>query len=891
MNFTKKTLAVLLILLLAFTCIRPTLADEETILTLSIEETSEIYQGKAFTLHLSSNSDSDIQMTLPEGVSFITSPSANITVQSEGQVLSIKFQNGQSTEADLELQANQTGDVTLAAEQAEAKATLSMSVQPNAEQQNVPSNNLKSDDGWTHETNHLKIGEIPLKDGTTLCYQFGGDYPQTRVPSAITMDQDVIPHVYFKDASGNKIYTLSGGDNKTASSYISFYDSNYLEYTEIPNMNLQSFDFYYKTQANGLLALKLVFPLSVGRGSCSMTIEMDGQTDGSVKVTETLTNNHYNTLRDMSMINKFDIAMEGNEGIEIQYTGDNKGLSVTSPDGKYQLNYLFSDGSGFSNWSGYKDQASSTSPLNSNPFNTNAGTGQEALNGTAGTVAYSGTDTAIYAKSQPLTLAADGGTVSYNYTISAGPTETKSAPELSLDQATTGTDTVNYYGNDYAISGTWTDADSESVDLYYQIGSESPVKFASQVANTQKGAAHAYSYTIPAEQILAEGFVENKQVPIKVYATDTSSLTSSSEQVTLKEQLCEVTVQYLDASGNTIHANATLKGQMGTSYQATQLTIDGYTYKETVGTANGTFSAPSETVQFIYDQKPSTLGIKVSNGSSAITKAYTGDTLQYNASFVPPFDQPSTTKYQSADFTVTGLANFSTIDQIKLENEDREQVGVGTVDASDPSKMHIHLTSTNVPGDEMLRISFKGTIAEDTADQSIIRVQISADATFTNGVSTSCQSTAPDVLVETGSLAFASVPNTLTFSQAGGEMIPLSAKSYAATPDQALSVKDDRSTGHKWNMSVRLSSPLTGESSNELLAANVFYYHDGQKYLLSDEVSAPVMTGNADRSNATTDISSNWEKGVEGPEVTVDGNSVKAETYHCTLNWTLQDAP
>jgi hypothetical protein len=85
------------------------------------------------------------------------------------------------------------------------------------------------------------------------------------------------------------------------------------------------------------------------------------------------------------------------------------------------------------------------------------------------------------------------------------------------------------FGTDFNLSGSWNDLDSDIVDLYYAIDSDTPVNFAPSAANsTTKGEEINYQFTIAAEQ-LSLGLHQ-----ITVYAVDDTGRKSNIETVTLK---------------------------------------------------------------------------------------------------------------------------------------------------------------------------------------------------------------------------------------------------------------------------------------------------------------------------------------------------------------------
>ncbi|SPC39370.1 Cell surface protein with LPXTG-motif (fragment) [Latilactobacillus fuchuensis] len=69
-------------------------------------------------------------------------------------------------------------------------------------------------------------------------------------------------------------------------------------------------------------------------------------------------------------------------------------------------------------------------------------------------------------------------------------------------------------------------------------------------------------------------------------------------------QGANVTVNYQDEAGKQIANPATLSGNVGSGYQAVQTPIDGYTFKQVIGTPTGTFSNAAQTVTYVYTKNP-----------------------------------------------------------------------------------------------------------------------------------------------------------------------------------------------------------------------------------------------------------------------------------------------
>ncbi|MGY3312719.1 hypothetical protein ACV242_001215 [Peribacillus simplex] len=83
-------------------------------------------------------------------------------------------------------------------------------------------------------------------------------------------------------------------------------------------------------------------------------------------------------------------------------------------------------------------------------------------------------------------------------------------------------------GSGYTIKGTWSDADSDKVDLYYVLDKGEPIKFASGAANVaDKGEEVSYEYTIPADQLSVGTHT------VYVYSVDDTGRQSNVEKLTL----------------------------------------------------------------------------------------------------------------------------------------------------------------------------------------------------------------------------------------------------------------------------------------------------------------------------------------------------------------------
>ncbi|PGZ57891.1 hypothetical protein COE58_24450 [Bacillus cereus] len=164
-------------------------------------------------------------------------------------------------------------------------------------------------------------------------------------------------------------------------------------------------------------------------------------------------------------------------------------------------------------------------------------------------------------------------------------------PVISLDQ-----EDQECIKGDLHISGKWHDADSDFVDLYYQIDDGTPKKFAENVENKIPGTEYAWDTTIPSAEI------PNGNHNIKVYAIDSKGSTSNIAEVNLKCSKSIVTAKYVDEQGNELSQPIEKSGEIGETYKFEPITIPGYKLKTIEGNPEGTFTKDPQTVVFIYEK-------------------------------------------------------------------------------------------------------------------------------------------------------------------------------------------------------------------------------------------------------------------------------------------------
>ena len=72
----------------------------------------------------------------------------------------------------------------------------------------------------------------------------------------------------------------------------------------------------------------------------------------------------------------------------------------------------------------------------------------------------------------------------------------------------------------------------------------------------------------------------------------------------IPDKKSNITVKYIDISGNTISDNIVKTGNLGEPYTTEQKSIPGYTFKEVQGSASGQFTDQEQTVTYVYTKDP-----------------------------------------------------------------------------------------------------------------------------------------------------------------------------------------------------------------------------------------------------------------------------------------------
>lgn len=116
----------------------------------------------------------------------------------------------------------------------------------------------------------------------------------------------------------------------------------------------------------------------------------------------------------------------------------------------------------------------------------------------------------------------------------------------------------------------------------------------------------------------------------------------------------DVTIKYQDTDGNAIAPDIIKSGNAGDSYFSDNLIIDGYTFKEVIGTPNGTFTDSSQTVTYIYMKNKINTPVEPTKPTGSNSKPVSVDKTTSNSSASKTIALPKTGETNSPLFTVIG---------------------------------------------------------------------------------------------------------------------------------------------------------------------------------------------------------------------------------------------
>ncbi|WP_239256613.1 MucBP domain-containing protein [Listeria ilorinensis] len=615
--------------------------DEDLILSLS-EKTCQVNEEVMLHVQDQQEERKSLQFILPENITAELKQTESATLEQTEKTWTLTWKENQIKQTEIRLKANRAGSYVIQIMDTEQTLALDVSetsekeVQSKGQQEkdefsgintNEESSliqqgeqshvvkNAETDDGWIEQTT------VPMSEMTVnnekIQYYFGyredigkpvNDMKERSIPAFGVPQYDLIQ-------TNGTIYHaareyLSSSDVQTCES---LFDVTYNNMDTITNLKL-----YLKPLENGKEMQKVSFDsvnpafINYSPGEEKPTLHYEvvikPNEDGTLSLTYNMEN--ISAVSANEAILGLELAPEASSHAlgEVYYAGNYRGLYVEEKNLNVRLAYDFKNPNTtnpFPNWKAgivyYPGTGAATILQPSEAFNGRSGTGFENDSAAGGTVAFKNFDidtlihAGVYAKTMPVTLE-QGQKISATYNLSFYTIQEK--PELVLDQATTGNETIPYYGDDFEISGVVKDQNQGDLEVYYQIDNEE-IKKAAYVENTAYAYLHSgydYHYTIPKEELRGK---TNPKITVYTKNQQTGELSESSI-ANLAYNDCMVTVHYVDEAGDPIKEAKVFYGMKGSSYMTTPPNIYGYAYVLTEGNASGTFSQTPQTVTFHY---------------------------------------------------------------------------------------------------------------------------------------------------------------------------------------------------------------------------------------------------------------------------------------------------
>jgi hypothetical protein len=138
-----------------------------------------------------------------------------------------------------------------------------------------------------------------------------------------------------------------------------------------------------------------------------------------------------------------------------------------------------------------------------------------------------------------------------------------------------------------------------------------------------------------------------------------------------------------------------------------------------------------------------------------------------------------------------------------------------------------------------------------------------------------------------GQLIFESAPTSINF---GNHNVSSSTENYSINNISGeLAVRDYRSIGSNWRMSVQLVKDFTEASSGAMLGSTLSGFDEsGQQQSIKVGESATIYSKQTENHN-TVKISSGWKNAGQGLKLSVPAGHGLAESYQATIQWNLQN--
>ena len=138
-----------------------------------------------------------------------------------------------------------------------------------------------------------------------------------------------------------------------------------------------------------------------------------------------------------------------------------------------------------------------------------------------------------------------------------------------------------------------------------------------------------------------------------------------------------------------------------------------------------------------------------------------------------------------------------------------------------------------------------------------------------------------------GQLIFLSAPSEINF---GEHVLPESKETYSIESfSDNLKVKDYRSIGSTWNMSVKLVEDFKGVSLGKNLESTLFYFDSkGNKKEITTDSSVNIYSKET-VDHDEVNISSEWSDKKEGLELEVPPGKALVDEYQGVVEWNLEN--
>ncbi|RAP73689.1 lectin-like domain-containing protein [Paenibacillus montanisoli] len=451
------------------------------------------------------------------------------------------------------------------------------------------------------------------------------------------------------------------------------------------------------------------------------------------------------------------------------------------------------------------------------------------------------------------------------------------------------------YGSPFTISGYWSDTDSSTVNLYYQINNGTPVQFALNAPNAAiKGDPVNYSFDIPPSAILTD------PQQVSVYTVDDSNRKSNVESLTVDvtgERVMDIfpdpalaqviatklskTDSYAFVSQTELDSIREIRGEGENKGILDLAGMERLTNLEILWmTANQINNlSPLSNLTKLTQIRVGSNQISDLSPLSNMTQLTYLDVGDNQISDISPISNLvqltnlNISKNHISDISslsaLTNLITFNAEDQAIILTDGVVGVPVDfTLANTDGLPPTVGFgTATGTYGNNKLTWSTAGTNQLTWVATTLAGGTFSGIATQTVMGTLSFTNTAPNISFEN-----MSIPTQPTLAMRG--------------MDWDIRVKDTRGTGSSWSVTATLATDFIGSEGYHLTNALKYFDVNGLETNMSLGTPVTVFTYTTD---SAQEVSLDWNND-KGILLKVDP-FVYAGDYSATINWTLIDAP